>query len=212
MIRPMTITRRTLALASLALLAAPSLALAQARPLSADDKALVDRAVAYLEAMPQAKARFTQTDARGGTTRGTVYLQRPGRARFEYDPPSGLLVVSDGLAVSVADTRLNTFDRYPLTNTPLSLFLAKSIRLDRGVQVTQVNRMADGFSLVARDTRNDTAGQITLTFSSNPLALVGGTVTDAQRRATQVQLSGLAPAAMDPALFVGRDPRSTRKR
>jgi outer membrane lipoprotein-sorting protein len=207
MTAPMTITRRTLALAGLALLTAPSLALAQARPLSADDKALVDRAVAYLEAMPQVKARFTQIDGRGGATRGTVYLQRPGRARFEYDPPSGLTVVSDGVAVSVADSRLNTFDRYPLKNTPLSLFLAKSIRLDRGVQVVQVSRMADGFSLVARDTRNDTAGQITLTFSDKPLALIGWTVTDAQRRATQVQLSGLAPAAMDPALFVGRDPR-----
>lgn len=202
----MTITRRTLAAALLAL---PGTALAQPR-LSAQDQALVDRAVAYLEGLAQAKARFTQTDARGNTTHGTVYLQRPGRARFEYDPPSGLTVVSDGVAVAVADSRLNTFDRYPLKNTPLSLFLAKSIRLDRGVQVVQVGRMAGGFSLTARDTRNDTAGQIRLTFSDNPLALTGWTVTDAQRRATQVQLQGLTPTAVDPGLFVARDPRRKR--
>ena len=49
------------------------------------------------------------------------------------------------------DARLTTFDSYPLAATPLSLFLARNIRLDRGVQVTKVTRMADGFSITARD-------------------------------------------------------------
>lgn len=202
----MTLTRRSL---TLALAAAPLAGPAFAQSgLSAADKALVDRAVAYLQGLAEAKARFVQTDSRGRRVTGTVYLKRPGKARFDYDAPSGLLVVSDGGVVSVQDTRLKTFDRYPLSATPLSLFLAKTIRLDRGVSVTRVSRMADGFAITARDGKKQTAGQITLTFTDAPLALAGWTVTDAQGRQTRVQLQGLERASgLASSLFVLKDPR-----
>ncbi|HET6971510.1 MAG TPA: outer-membrane lipoprotein carrier protein LolA [Phenylobacterium sp.] len=200
------ITRRTVTLAlAAAALAGPSLAQAA---LSADDQALVDRAVAYLEGLAEAKAKFAQTDARGRTTTGQLFLKRPGKARFAYDPPSGLTVVSDGHVVMVDDARLKTFDQYPLGTTPLSLFLAKTIRLDRGVSVQRVARMADGFSITARDGKKQTAGEITLTFRDNPLALAGWSVTDAQGHATRVQLIGLERAAgLDKALFTLKAPR-----
>lgn len=202
----MTLTRRTLALA---LAAAPMAgpALAQSA-LPAADKALVDRAVAYLEGLTEARARFVQTDARGRATTGALFMKRPGKARFAYDPPSGLLVVSDGDLVSVQDSRLKTFESYPLGATPLSLFLARSIRLDRGVAITRVSRMVDGFSITARDGKKETAGTITLTFTDAPLALAGWTVTDAQNRPTRVQLVGLQRASgLDRSLFVLKDPR-----
>ena len=201
----MTLTRRCL---TLALAATPLAGPAFAQTLPPGDKALVDRAVAYLEGLTEATATFVQTDARGRTTSGALFLKRPGKARFAYDPPSGLLVVSDGGVVAVQDKRLKTFDAYPLSATPLSLFLARSIRLDRGVRVTRVARMADGFSVTARDGRKETAGTITLTFTDSPLALAGWTVTDAQRRPTRVQLLGLQRATgLDRSLFVLKDPR-----
>lgn len=201
-----SLTRRRLALALAATpFAGPAFAQA---PLSAADQALVSRAVAYLEGLGEAKARFVQTDARGRTTTGQLFMKRPGKARFAYDPPSGLLVVSDGGVVSVQDKRLKTFDQYPLGATPLSLFLAKTIRLDKGVAVTRVARMTDGFSITARDGKKETAGQITLTFTDAPLALVGWTVTDAQQRPTRVQLQGLERASgLAGSLFVLKDPR-----
>lgn len=201
------LTRRTtLALGAAAALSGP--ALGQTAAISADDRALVARATAYLERLAEAQARFVQTDARGQITRGTVHLKRPGKARFAYDAPSGLLVVSDGGVVSVQDKRLKTFDAYPLTATPLSLFLAKTIRLDRGVSVTRVTRLKDGFQITARDGKKQTAGQITLSFTDGPLTLAGWTVTDAQGRGTRVQLEGLTRASgLSPALFVLKDPR-----
>jgi outer membrane lipoprotein-sorting protein len=205
----MTVTRRTLALAAVAAPFGAGLARpAAAAGLSGADQALVDRAVAYLEGLSEAKAKFVQTDARGRTTTGAVYLKRPGKARFDYDPPSGLLVVSDGGVVSVQDKRLKTFDRYPLGATPLSLFLAKTIRLDKGVAIARVQRQANGFSITARDGKKETAGEITLTFQDAPLALAGWTVTDAQGRPTRVQLIGLQRASgLDKKLFVLDDPR-----
>ena len=202
------LTRRALAL-GLAALPVPALAQrAPASPLSAADQALVDRAAAYLEGLTEAKGRFVQTDARGAMTQGSLYLKRPGKARFEYDKPSGLLVVSDGGNVSIADSRLKTFDAYPLMATPLSIFLARQIRLDRGINVTRVARLTDGFSITARDAKKQAEGQITLTFSDSPLALVGWTVTDAQGSSTRIRLTSLTKTSgLAPSLFVLKDPR-----
>jgi outer membrane lipoprotein-sorting protein len=203
----MTLTRRSLA-ASLALLPLAHAAFAQAPAVSAEDQALVDKAVAYLQGLSEAKGRFTQTDSRGTVTTGELFLKRPGKARFAYDPPSGLLVVSDGGSVAVSDSRLKTFDSYPLGATPLSLFLAKTIRLDKGVQVTRVARAADGFTIYARDGRHETAGQLAIAFSDNPMQLRSWTVTDAQGRATQVRIDALErTSGLDAGLFTLKDPR-----
>ena len=198
--------RRTLSLAlAAAAFAGPAFGQSALPPA---DQALVDRAVAYLEGLTEAKGRFVQTDARGRATTGQLFMKRPGKARFAYDPPSGQLVVSDGGVVAIQDARLKTFDSYPLGATPLSLFLARTIRLDKGVAITRVARAADGFSITARDGKKETAGTITLTFTEAPLALAGWSVTDAQGRPTRVQLIGLArTSGLDKSLFVLKDPR-----
>ena len=136
-------TRRT-ALAGLtaaAFPALPALAAAPAAPVLGDaERALAARAAAWLEGLAEARGDFVQTDARGRTSRGEVFIRRPGKARFAYAPPSSLLVVADGATVSVADPRLKTFERYPLSATPLSLFLSRRIRLDGDARVTAVRR------------------------------------------------------------------------
>lgn len=202
----MGMTRRAALTGAAAVLAAPLPAFAA---LPAADQALVNKAVAYLQSMKSVKGRFVQTDARGGTSQGTIYLSRPGKARFAYDAPSGLTVVSDGSKVSVADKRLKTFNQYPLSSTPLALFLAREIRLDRGVEVTKVTRLADGFSLTARDAGKKTRGAITLMFADSPTRLVSWAVTDAQGGVTRVRLASLAPASNPASLFVLKDPRPT---
>ncbi|MFD3266533.1 outer-membrane lipoprotein carrier protein LolA [Phenylobacterium ferrooxidans] len=202
------LTRRALAL-GLAALPLPALAARPAiAPLNADDRLLVDKAATYLQGLTEAKGRFVQTDARGTSTQGTVFLKRPGKARFAYEAPSGLLVVADGANVSVADSRLKTFDRYPLMATPLSIFLARQIKLDRGVVISDVTRLADGFTITARDGKKQAEGQITLTFSNTPMALIGWTVSDAQGQATRIRLTGLQrTSGLAPTLFVLNDPR-----
>jgi outer membrane lipoprotein-sorting protein len=207
----MRLTRRTLSLAVIAAtVAAPAAAQA---PAPTDDKALVEQASAYLEGLREAKARFVQTDARGRTSQGTVYLKRPGKARFEYDPPSGLVVVADGSAVTVADSRLMTFDRYPLGATPLSLVLAKTVRLGRDADVTGVEHAPGGFVITLRDARHKNAGQLALTFAQSPLALTGWAITDAQGGTTRVRLTNLEPASgLDRSMFVGKDPRPPGQR
>ena len=172
-------------------------------PLSADDKALVDQAAAYLQDMPPMKGRFVQTDARGGVAGGELYLSRPGKARFAYDPPASRLVISDGKWVGISDPRLKTFSRYKLDATPLSLFLAKTVRLDKGVVVDRVTRTTGGYSLSAVDGHHIGQGRITLSFAKDPLRLVEWSLTDSRGQVTRVRLTSLEPAGgLDPGLFV----------
>jgi outer membrane lipoprotein-sorting protein len=181
---------------------------APAAPLAAADQTLVQKASDYIQALKGVQGRFTQTDARGQVSSGTFSMLRPGRARFEYDPPAQLLVVSDGYNVSIYDRKLKSFDQYPLGQTPLVLLLAKTIKLDRGVTITVVDKTPGGFVLSARDARKTAQGRIDLAFGQNPLALNGWTVIDAQGQKTEVRLGTLTQTAtLDPNLFVLRDPK-----
>jgi outer membrane lipoprotein-sorting protein len=183
--------------------------MAAASSLSPDEQALVDKATAYLQGLKSVTGRFTQTSFNGSTSTGVFYMQRPGKARFQYDPPAQMVVVSDGYNVSVVDSRLKTHDQYPLGRTPLVILLARQVRLDRGVVVTQVDQTADGFAITARDGRKEAAGRITLNFSNDPIALRGWSVIDAQGRETKVTLGALTPAAdLDPNLFTIQDDRA----
>lgn len=197
-------TRRlVLAAASAALIASPALA---AKPLSAADLALVAKAQAYLQNIGQVKGRFAQMDPRGTTSSGDIFIKRPGKARFAYDAPKSMIIVSDGSKVSVYDPRLKTYDTYPLSQTPLSLFLAKEIRLERGVDITSVTHFPNGFAITARDGRGQTRGWITLTFTDDPIRLTEWTVTDAQGSRTRVKLGTLQAASVGDDLFVLSNP------
>lgn len=174
---------------------------AVAPPLSPQDQALVQQASAYLENLGTVEGHFTQMNPRGGSAGGMFYLQRPGKARLDYDAPSGVTVASDGRAVTAVDRRLKTIQRVPLGFTPFAMFLARNIRLDKGVTITGVSHAAQGFSLTAQKGRKATRGQIALSFSTAPLVLRGWALTEPQGGTTTVVLSNLTPAAAHPMAF-----------
>jgi outer membrane lipoprotein-sorting protein len=186
--------RQFLALA-FAALASPVLAAPAA------DQALVEKARDYLRGLASAMGRFTQTDARGRVTTGTFYLRRPGRARFEYDPPSGLVVAANGFRVAVLDKRLGTLEAYPLGATPLGILLSRDIRIDKSVAIGGVTRHAGGFSILAYDAAKRGQGQISLEFSDDPTRLAGWTITDAQGGTTKVRLAEFASGKSMPNAF-----------
>ena len=201
----MKITRRIAVLTLATALILP--AAPQAQGVSAADQALVAKAQAYLQSLAQAKGRFTQTDPRGGTSGGDLFIRRPGKARFAYDAPKSLLIVSDGRLVSVWDPRLKSFNNYPLSSTPLALFLDKDIKLQNGVEVTGVHRIAGGFVIDARDGKKQARGSVTLTFTDAPVRLVEWTVTDPQGGRTRVRIDSLAPTSgLSDDMFELRNP------
>ena len=206
-----------LAAAALVTSAAPTLpAVAQSRSanagMSASDRAAVNQASAYLQGLTGARGRFVQTDARGAVTKGNYYLLRPGKLRLEYDAPSRLLVVADGSRIHISDPRLKTYQSAAQGSTPLSLFLGRTIDIDRGA-VNSVTRTSYGFSISARDKRNPRLGYITLAFSGSPIQLREWTVVDGKGQRTRVQLTSMTrTGSISPSLFVMSDPRRQARR
>ena len=104
----------------------------------AKQRALVDRVSAYLSGVRQLHGKFVQVGPDGGKSEGEFYLQKPGKVRFEYNPPSPIELIADGSSVVVRDRKLATQDLYPLSQTPLRFLLADRIDLLRDTNLIGV--------------------------------------------------------------------------
>ena len=155
---------------------------------SKDDAADLDRLSESLNGVQSLKGEFVQLDPNGAVENGEVYIQKPGKMRFEYKPPSTVLVVSDGLRVVVLNKKLNTTDRYPLWATPLNLLLSDKIDLKDSGKVTAIERKPGEIVVHAQSNDKRMHGDIDIAFSTPTLELKRWSVTDAQGLTTTVTL------------------------
>jgi hypothetical protein len=112
-----------------------------AAALTARDQADLNRIEAYLNGIHTLKARFLQVAPDGSTSEGTAWLDRPGRMRFQYDPPSPLLLVAGHSLFFFHDSQLDQTTNLPIGATPLGLLLADHITLTGEVTVTGITRL-----------------------------------------------------------------------
>jgi outer membrane lipoprotein-sorting protein len=155
---------------------------------TAQDKTDLSRIEAYLNGIHTLKAHFLQVAPDGRLSEGTVWLERPGRMRFEYAPPAPfLLIAAHGLLV-FQDKSLAQTSNIPLSRTPLGILLADQVKIGGDITVTGMQRQPG--QIQASLTRTDSPGEGTLTliFADAPLALRQWTVLDAQRKDTRVTL------------------------
>jgi outer membrane lipoprotein-sorting protein len=156
-----------------------------------------------LNAIHSLKGEFVQLDPNGAVELGQVYIQKPGKMRFEYKPPSTVLVVSDGVDVAVFNKKLNTKDRYPLSTTPLNILLSDHVNLKGSSSVIGIDHKAGEIVVRARSNDRRVTGNITIVFSDTDLALKQWTVVDAQGLATTVTLRNVQTGvALAPELFL----------
>jgi outer membrane lipoprotein-sorting protein len=166
------------------------------------EKADLDKVSAYLNAIHSLKAEFVQIGPEGGVDQGTVSIQKPGQIRFEYRPPSPILIVATGGSVYVRNSRLNTVDRYDLSDTPLGLLLNERVDLKTNKAVIGVAQQNGSIVVRARTSANRNNSNITLVFATPGIELRQWTVRDDQGGDTTVALEGVQPGAgLDPALF-----------
>lgn len=159
------------------------------------------------------QGRFLQQSPGGSRASGMFYLQRPGRLRFEYDPPATMLIVADGTVVAMRDTELRTTERTPIRSTPLNLILGATINLERDARVLRVSRAGQWLMITARDRAGQTDGQITLQFFGPTAELRSWDVIDATGARTRVTLSDITqPASFDRSLFRLEDMVGNRRR
>jgi outer membrane lipoprotein-sorting protein len=201
------IRRILLALTAVALLALP----ARAADLSAQDKADVARVEAYLNTIRTAESRFTQFASNGEVSTGDFHLQRPGKLRFEYDPPVPILIVATGSDLIYFEKELEQVSYIPVGRTPLGFLLAPTVAFGKDITVDRVQRQPGALAITGHDTRRPEEGAVTLVFTEQPFELRQWIVRDTQGKSTTISLEGLRTGVtLDPKLFQFVNPNFTR--
>ena len=157
--------------------------------LNPQDQQDVDRIEQYLNDLGSVEARFQQYSTNGGLVFGKIYLRRPGRLRVEYDPPSQVILVADGIALSYYDAELNNLNQVPLNLSPMWFLLKDKVNLNgKDVTLTSFKRAPGAFQVGLVQTDEPDAGSVVLEFGDHPLELRQWTVTDNKNQQVQVGL------------------------
>jgi outer membrane lipoprotein-sorting protein len=179
---------------------------------TAEEQETLERLEDHLSGLRSMHARFVQFNDEGGVVSGKFYLRRPGQLRFEYTPPSPILIVATGRQLIFYDAELEQVTYLPLSATPLAFLIADRFSFDRDdIEITRIKRDPGFISVSIIDPDNPGEGEITLIFSDGPLALRQWRVVDAQGKTTTVALSEIRTnLELDDALFKFVDPNPFR--
>jgi outer membrane lipoprotein-sorting protein len=175
----------------------------QTTAFDARQRQLAERVGAYLSNVRQLQGKFVQVGPDGSKSEGEFFLQKPGKVRFDYNPPSPIELIADGQSVVVRDRKLATQDLYPLSQTPLRFLLADRIDLLRDTNLVGVYA-DDVFVTVVIEERQILAGthKVMLMFGAQDYQLRQWTVTDPQGYDTTVAVYNLDSRVQpDPNLF-----------
>lgn len=162
----------------------------------------------YLNGIRTLASRFQQYSGDGGVAEGQLYLSRPGRMRFEYDPPVPILLVADGRDIHYYDKEIQQVSDLRVNDTPAGFLLRDTITLAGDVTVTRFEHHPGVMLVTVLETKEPGQGSVTLVLDDKPLQLRQWTVVDPQQKAVTITLTDPHyGAAIDPKLFYWTDPR-----
>ena len=168
-----------------------ALCLILATPVAAE-KISLNEISSYFNAMTTAEAQFSQVTDTGETSTGRLFIRRPGRIRFEYDPPEATLVVVGGGQVAVFDPKSRDEPlRFPLRHSPLSMVLERTVDLAQRDMVVAHFEAESQTAVTLQDPENPDYGFIQLIFTDNPVQLRQWVVQDNSGGRTHIVLDSL---------------------
>lgn len=170
---------------------------------SAQDANVLQEAQRHLNNIRTIKAEFTQIAPDGAASTGMFYMQRPGKMRWQYNPPVPVIMVSRGSFMRYIDTELDQVSDIPLQGT-LAELLAQD-RLDFSDKKLKILRADAQDNVAVISVTQRTApdeGELTFEFEQRPLKLRNIILKDAQGEETNISLSDAEyNIKLDPALF-----------
>ncbi|MGY5809669.1 outer-membrane lipoprotein carrier protein LolA [Rhizobium sp. LEGMi198b] len=171
--------------------AGPVSAFAQAQAAAATLNPGIAQAIAdHFSSIKTMKGGFLQIGPRGDQMSGAFFIQRPGKLRFNYDPPSRMRVICDGNNVQVINDQTRTNNMYQLSKTPLSLLLANKIDLSADM-VRNVDAQPDLTKITLGNRTVFGDSTIAMIFDSKTYDLRQWTVIDPQGKTTDVIINNV---------------------
>jgi outer membrane lipoprotein-sorting protein len=179
----------------------------------AKHQATITRVQNYLSGLSTIVSDFTQVAPDGSLTSGKFFLKRPGKMRWQYNPPTPILIVSNGSEMVFYDYELEQVSHIPLEQTLIGFLAQEKIRFDTIVGITDFQEEAGVIRLTLAQREKPEDGQLMLEFSDNPLVIRNMVVTDATKQITTVALNNAQfGTKLNKELFIFRVPRQGRRR
>ena len=175
---------------------------------SASQEEDIRKAENYLNNLDTARSRFTQIAPDGSRRTGTFYLDKPGKLRFEYDPPTQDFIVADGTFIYFYDAELNEQTHAPIGQTLADFILRENLNIGEDVIVTDVTRGGGLLQITLVQKEDPKAGSLKLGFQESPVfSLKKWRVTDAQGSIVEIVLADIQTNARPASeLFIYRNP------
>ena len=177
---------------------------AQNQRVSIDSKnfSAIERINTYLNEIKTLRADFLQVATNGEIASGKLYMSRPGKIRFEYTPPSPILIISDGTFLIYIDKHLEGMTHFFLSNSPISFLVKKSVRITDDTEIISFSQKANIIRIKLAKLNQIDKGTITLNFTNQPFNLRKWVVADPQGVETTVILSNMEKnITLNPELF-----------
>ena len=177
----------------------------------AKNQKTITRLQDYLSGLTTIVADFTQVAPDGSLTSGKFYLKRPGKMRWQYNPPTPVLIVSDGKTMIFYDYELEQINHVPLDSTLIGFLAEPQIRFDTTVGIKALEEKDGVIRITVAQREKYNEGQLMLEFSDKPLVIRNMVITDAANQTTTVALNNARFGdKIDKQMFIFRDPRKPR--
>ena len=162
----------------------------------------IERINAYLNEIKTLRADFLQVATNGEIASGKLYMSRPGKIRFEYKPPSPVLILSGGTFLIYIDKHLEGMTHFFLSNSPISFLVKKSVRITDDTEIISFSQKTNIIRIKLAKLNQIDKGTITLNFTNQPFDLRKWVVADPQGVETTVILSNMEKnITLNPELF-----------
>lgn len=169
---------------------------------------VIEGVESYLSQLSTIIADFVQIAPDGALTSGKFYLSRPGKMRWQYDPPTPILMISNGTFLTFYDYELDQISNIPLNDTLAGFLAREHVVFGNDVTVTDITKGPGSLRITMIMSAKPKDGTLTLEFATGPLLLRNMVVTDAVGQTTTVALNNARYGVeLDNSLFIFDNPR-----
>lgn len=150
---------------------------------------ILSRIEGYMNSIETIHAHFQQIASDGSFASGLLVVDRPGRMRFEYDPPHPVLMIATGDTLVYYDRELEEATYIPTSQTPVWFLLRDDISFDKPLSVVELKQRGNSYLLSLVETDEPDQGTVTLQLQAEPMKLLRWQIIDNQGMITQITLT-----------------------
>ncbi|MEZ5690437.1 MAG: outer membrane lipoprotein carrier protein LolA [Rickettsiales bacterium] len=179
----------------------------------APHQATIAKVEKYLSSLTTITSEFVQAAPDGGLASGKFFLKRPGKMRWQYNPPIPILMIADGFELIYYDYELEQISHIPMDSTLIGFLAKEKISLGDEVGIISFEESTGSVRIGLTQREKPEEGQLVLEFTNNPLLIRNMIVTDTNGKTTTVSLNKAKfGVKIDDKLFIFKDPRKPLRR